>query len=318
MWDLPGSGPEPGSPTLVGGFFTSELSGKPPLMFLRKDWLTESYLLLLSLLYQKYLTKHTKGFLSGSLSKESAYNAGDEGSIPGSGRSPGGENGNPLQYSCLENTIDRGVWQATQSMRTQRAGQNWACTYLLSTLDRQLSKDVSVVAQWIQVNCISLTLRFSSFHAIRNFCFQALSTIMGELKKLWFLTTFCPFEIQIHAGQTVVMRLSEAVILKTFFGYQILLQNKVLRHTKILAHVFRVFKDSLIKRKRRRGEKLLRKGSQLKRILGPHLENHQWWKSAQILWKTKDKSMEKGFNLIVYILQGTDQKKKIKVCAHNF
>ena len=79
------------------------------------------------------------------------------------------------------------------------------------------------------------------------------------------------------------MRLSEAVILKTFFGYQILLQNKVLRHTKILAHVFRVFKDSLIKRKRRRGEKLLRKGSQLKRILGPHLENHQWWNSAQIL-----------------------------------
>ena len=38
---------------------------------------------------------------------------GDAGSIPGSGRSPGGGNGNPLQYSCLENSMDRGVWRAT-------------------------------------------------------------------------------------------------------------------------------------------------------------------------------------------------------------
>ena len=37
----------------------------------------------------------------------------DVGSIPGSGRSPGGEHGNPFQYSCLENPMDRGVWQAT-------------------------------------------------------------------------------------------------------------------------------------------------------------------------------------------------------------
>ena len=38
--------------------------------------------------------------------------AGDVGSIPGSGRCPGGGNGNPLQYSCLEITVDRGAWQA--------------------------------------------------------------------------------------------------------------------------------------------------------------------------------------------------------------
>ena len=43
---------------------------------------------------------------------ESAYNAGDLGSIPGLGRSPGEENGNPLQYSCLENPMHRGVWWA--------------------------------------------------------------------------------------------------------------------------------------------------------------------------------------------------------------
>ena len=39
-------------------------------------------------------------------------NAGDASSIPGLGRSPGGENGNPLQYSCLENPMDRGAWWA--------------------------------------------------------------------------------------------------------------------------------------------------------------------------------------------------------------
>ena len=43
----------------------------------------------------------------------SARDAGDMGSIPGSGRSPGGGNGNPLQYSCLENPTDRGAWLAT-------------------------------------------------------------------------------------------------------------------------------------------------------------------------------------------------------------
>ena len=45
--------------------------------------------------------------------KESAWNAGDQGSIPGLGRFPGEGNGNPLQYSCLENSMDRGALQVT-------------------------------------------------------------------------------------------------------------------------------------------------------------------------------------------------------------
>ena len=53
------------------------------------------------------------GFLGGSDSKESACNAGDLGLIPGSGRSPGEGNGNALQCSCLENSMDRGTWRAT-------------------------------------------------------------------------------------------------------------------------------------------------------------------------------------------------------------
>ena len=53
------------------------------------------------------------GFPGGSEVKASACNAGDLGSIPGSGRSPGEGNGNLLQYSCLENPMDRGAWWAT-------------------------------------------------------------------------------------------------------------------------------------------------------------------------------------------------------------
>ena len=52
----------------------------------------------------------SSGFPGSSDGKVSAYNAGDPGSIPGLGRSPGEGNGNPLQYSCPENPMDRGAW----------------------------------------------------------------------------------------------------------------------------------------------------------------------------------------------------------------
>ena len=54
----------------------------------------------------------TADFPGGSDGKVSAYNVGDLGSIPGSGRSPGEGNGNSFQYSCLENPMDRGAWWA--------------------------------------------------------------------------------------------------------------------------------------------------------------------------------------------------------------
>ena len=60
-----------------------------------------------------YINSQEMGFYGGTEGRESACNAGDPGSIPGLGRSPGEEHGNPLQYSCLENSMDRGTWQAT-------------------------------------------------------------------------------------------------------------------------------------------------------------------------------------------------------------
>ena len=52
------------------------------------------------------------GFPGASAVKNLLANSGDANSVPGSGRSPGEGNGNPLQYSCLENLMDRGTWQA--------------------------------------------------------------------------------------------------------------------------------------------------------------------------------------------------------------
>ena len=62
------------------------------------------------------------GFLGGSDGKESTSNEGDISLIPGLGRSPGEENGNPLQYSCLKNSMDRGAW--------------WAAVHEVAELDR--------------------------------------------------------------------------------------------------------------------------------------------------------------------------------------
>ena len=59
------------------------------------------------------LAARTLGFSGGSDGKESACNAGDLGWIPGSGRSPEKGKGYPLQYSCLEHSMDRGAWQVT-------------------------------------------------------------------------------------------------------------------------------------------------------------------------------------------------------------
>jgi len=73
--------------------------------------------------------------LCGSDGKESAYNAGDQGLIPGSGRSPGKRNGNPHQYSCLDNLMDNGTW--------------WATVYRVARSQPQLSTHAN---DWL-VNC---------------------------------------------------------------------------------------------------------------------------------------------------------------------
>ena len=80
---------------------------------------------LLLAMESKLYTTHSIGFPGSSDGKGSACNAGDPDSIPGLGRYPGEENGYPLKYSCLENSMDRGVWWATvHALQTVR--HDWA------------------------------------------------------------------------------------------------------------------------------------------------------------------------------------------------
>ena len=72
-----------------------------------------------------------EGFPGGSEVKASASNAGDQGSVPGSGRSPGEGNGNPLQYSCLENPMDGEAWWAAVHGVTKSRTRLSDFTYLL-------------------------------------------------------------------------------------------------------------------------------------------------------------------------------------------
>ena len=85
------------------------LLGKYPGVGLLDHWLV------LFLIFEEppYIFFFCSGFPGGSEVKASACNAGDLGSIPGLGRSPGEGNGNPFQYSCLENPMDRRAWWAT-------------------------------------------------------------------------------------------------------------------------------------------------------------------------------------------------------------
>ena len=81
---------------------------------------------------------YSLGFPGGSDSKESTRSAEDLGSIPGLGRSPGGRHGNPPQYACLENPMDRGAWRAV-AMVLQRVGHDWATErrqHIVRTLER--------------------------------------------------------------------------------------------------------------------------------------------------------------------------------------
>ena len=83
--------------------------------------------------FKVLLLAFIRGFPGGSDGKESTCNEGDWGVIPGSGRSPGEGNGYPLQYSCLENSMDREAGRL-QSMGSQRVGHNWVTNTVLTTL----------------------------------------------------------------------------------------------------------------------------------------------------------------------------------------
>ena len=112
-WDYLGMGTEPHMGSILFFLWISPF----PLLF--------KQFFCLFVCFNTSSQKHPKGFPGGSEGKESADNAGDPDSIPGSGRSPGEGNGNPLQYSSLKHSMERGAWQAIQFMGLQRVRCEW-------------------------------------------------------------------------------------------------------------------------------------------------------------------------------------------------
>ena len=104
---------------------------------------------------KKYVWYLCTGLPSDSAVKDLPANAGDAGSIPGSGRSPGGLNGNPLQYSRLGNPMDRGAWQATvhgvakESDTTYRLKNNNVCVYLINNCN------MKTITYWSHIEMIN-------------------------------------------------------------------------------------------------------------------------------------------------------------------
>ena len=118
-----------------------------------------------------WLRRHTfqcKGIPSGSDGKESAYNTGDLSSSPSLGRSPGGEHGNPLQYSCLENPLGQrsllvySTWGRKKSDTTDRLSTA-QCVY--TTGIKEVSKELICVGYLL---CFIVLCRNSYFSVIKN------------------------------------------------------------------------------------------------------------------------------------------------------
>ena len=93
-------------------------------------------------------TWSSPGFPGGSDGKQSACNAGDPGSIPRSGGSPREGNGNPLQYSCLGNPMDRGAWRAT--------------VHGVATVGHDLVAKQQYSSVWIYQFCLSTDIQVTS------------------------------------------------------------------------------------------------------------------------------------------------------------
>ena len=135
-------------------------------------------------------------FLGGSDNKESACNAGDPGSIPGSGRSPGEGNGNPLQYSCLEkshgqrNLVGYSPWGHKESEMTEQLTLSLSYIYVYSYIHKGLCVCIYIHSKSANPKCISsrcITALFFSDLCInvyfKDFVGSALyKNILGPLK----------------------------------------------------------------------------------------------------------------------------------------
>ena len=122
------------------------------LLYIEHLKLLKCYQSLIKCILMIRFPQHTLGFPCGSYDKQSTCSAGDPSLIPRSGRSPGERHGYPLQYSCLENPMDRGAWWAlvhgvakSQTQLSDSAQNTWLCTGVCSKHSTCSSRSLSLL-----------------------------------------------------------------------------------------------------------------------------------------------------------------------------
>ena len=124
-----------------------------------------------------------RGFPGGSEVKASAWNAGDLGSIPGSGRSPGEGNGNPLQYSCLENPMEGEAW--------------WATVHGVAKSRTRLSYLTLNYTDFLYPQIVNIYIRW----AWSILLFQKVSEWVKSLSRVWLFAT--PWTVAYQASPSM-------------------------------------------------------------------------------------------------------------------
>ena len=121
-------------------------------------------------------------FPGGSDGKASVYNVGDPGLSPGLGRSPGEGNGNPLQYYCLENPMDRGAWQAAVYGVTK----SWTRLSDFTSLVRSLQPPDVLLIHWRVYNSTANTSKGVLFLPPSEACVRSFLYLLYTLIKLYY------------------------------------------------------------------------------------------------------------------------------------
>ena len=139
-----------------------------------------------------------KGFPDGSVGKESSWNVGDTRNvalIPGSGRSPDGGNSNLLQYSCLENSMDRGAWWATVCgvAKSHTWLSTHACMHTYEEISTQGKVNKSYSQGRAEITPMSICFKSPCFCAVSLWIFSTVYSLFQEcvLKLTWNKKTLC-------------------------------------------------------------------------------------------------------------------------------
>ena len=153
-------------------------------------------------------TDSTLDFPGGSDGKASVYNVRDLGSILGLGRFPGEGNGNPLQYSCLENPMDGGAWCRLLSTGSKRVGHDFTFTFTFRVFSNESVLHIRWPEYWSFNFSISPSNEYSELISFRVDSFDLLA-VRGTLKNL----------LQHHNWKASILQLSAYIMVHLSHPY---------------------------------------------------------------------------------------------------